>query len=141
MGITKASEKDIPELCELNDYIRKYPGHLTKFVDPEWIGRHLNDYYVIRDGNVITAAACVNLNDDHGKLRVLSVRNGFQRQGLGTAMVQHAILLSKRAGLPVLRAGSAKRFKAQGFYLKCGFKIDDARSTEENDEFEMNLDN
>lgn len=139
MEVVKAQDKDISELVQLNDYVRKYPGHQTKFVDPGWIKDRLDNYYVVRDSKGIAAASCVTVHVDHSKLDVLSVRSDCRRKGIGKTLVNHAAALSKQAGVSVLRVGSQKRFDAYDFYSKCGFAFDSVRSTETNDEFEMVL--
>lgn len=139
MRIEPAQESDIDDISKLNRVFRRAADRSDYYESVSWVKPHLKDIHVIRDDFGVAAHACIGIYGDYARLEMLSVREDRQRQGLGHALVSHAVNLAREAGAPELRIGSGRRFKVKDYYLRQGFEIDDARTNDLNYRFIMKL--
>jgi amino-acid N-acetyltransferase len=84
------------------------------------IYQNLRDFVVYeRDGQILGTGAMHVLWSDIGEIRALAVAGPWQRQGIGTAIVQVLLEEARRLGLPRVFAFTYKPgfFERLGFYL------------------------
>ena len=139
MRIEPAQPADIDDISALNKVFRRAADRPDYYESASWVRPHLKDIHVIRDDFGVAAHACIGIYSDYARLEMLSVREDRRQQGMGRALVDHAINLARDAGVPELRVGSGRRFKVKDYYLRQGFEIDDARTNDLNYRFIMKL--
>ncbi len=126
--IERARPDDIAEITDMQRVFRKAPDKPIKFDNPDWVGDRINNFLVIRDEKGLAGCLCLSVHTDHAKIDTLNVRSGRTGQGIGRALLEHAVQTAREAKLKEIRVGSAPRYGARGFYLKHGFQLDHQRS-------------
>ncbi len=80
------------------------------------------ELWIIREGSKIVATTGIEMWSAKGLLRSVAVKEELQSLGLGTALVEYAIVIAKRRGLRELLLISES---AASFFQKFGFeKVD-----------------
>lgn len=122
MGIRKAKVSDVKEIQKLIEQSAKkgemLPRSLSELYD------NLRDFYVYfneEHGNIIGTCAMHICWEDLAEIRSLVVREDFQRQGIGTKLIEACLSEAITLGLYRIFALTYK----PNFFLKFGFKIVD----------------
>lgn len=122
MGIRKAKISDVKEIQKLIEQSAKkgemLPRSLSELYD------NLRDFYVYQNeeqGGIIGTCAMHICWEDLAEIRSLVVREDFQRQGIGTKLIEACLSEAITLGLYRIFALTYK----PNFFLKFGFKIVD----------------
>ncbi len=122
MGIRKAKISDVKEIQKLIEQSAKkgemLPRSLSELYD------NLRDFYVYQNegqGSIIGTCAMHICWEDLAEIRSLVVREDFQRQGIGTKLIEACLSEAITLGLYRIFALTYK----PNFFLKFGFKIVD----------------
>ncbi len=122
MGIRKAKIADVKEIQKLIEQAAKkgemLPRSLSELYD------NLRDFYVYQNEDqmgIIGTCAMHICWEDLAEIRSLVVREDFQRQGIGTKLVEACLSEAITLGLYRIFALTYK----PNFFLKFGFKIVD----------------
>lgn len=122
MGIRKAKVSDVKEIQKLIEQSAKkgemLPRSLSELYD------NLRDFYVYfneEHGRIIGTCAMHICWEDLAEIRSLVVREDFQRQGIGTKLIEACLSEAITLGLYRIFALTYK----PNFFLKFGFKIVD----------------
>jgi len=128
MKIVRAKVSDIPGIIKLNSSNAKCM-ELSSWVTDENILRYNyvnNDwaiYYVIKHNNQIIAGLALDLSESY--IEILVVDKKWQKKGIGTLLIEHAIKRLREEFAPYIKVGSYDKFKAIPFYEKLGFNKSD----------------
>lgn len=122
MGIRKAKISDVKEIQKLIEFAAKkgemLPRSLSELYD------NLRDFYVYQNEHqerIIGTCAMHICWEDLAEIRSLVVQEEFQRQGIGTKLVEACLSEAITLGLYRIFALTYK----PNFFLKFGFKIVD----------------
>jgi amino-acid N-acetyltransferase len=115
--VTKARISDVPQMQELvNSFASKgqmLPRALSEMYE------NLRDYFVIRDGDKVTASAALHINwSDLAEIRSVAVSEEKQRQGVGTLLLESCLNEARSLGIMRLFCLTYK----PDFFQKLGFK-------------------
>ena len=88
------------------------------------LSQNLGHVCAIADGVLVGFVNVAWDGDKHTFLLDLTVRSDFQRQGIGTQLVRHAIDLARAKGVEWLHVDYEPRVAE--FYAKCGFQTAEA---------------
>ncbi len=123
MEIVKGSEQDIDVILSLNQLLHveasEFKGNTRDFVKQEVAN---GNYFVVKDGGKVIAAACIAPRDEGVYLETLAVSEAYQRKGIGSELIEHAKKVTKELGFNKLIVDTYRQYSADGFYAKCGFK-------------------
>lgn len=123
MEIVKASEQDIETILSLNQLLHveasEFKGNTYDFVKQEVAE---GNYFVVKDGDKIAAAACIAPRDEGVYLETLSVSEAYQNKGIGSELIEHAKKVTHDHGCDKLLVDTYCQYSADEFYTKCGFK-------------------
>jgi GNAT superfamily N-acetyltransferase len=76
------------------------------------------------EGKIVGVAALDNLGEQIGRVRYVYVLPGYQRHGIGSALVQRVERLAKERGLKILKVLTVENASwAFSFYVKLGYKL------------------
>ena len=124
MEIVKASEQDIEVILSLNQLLHveasEFRGNTHDFVKQE-VAK--GNYFVVKDGGEVVAAACISPRDEGVYLETLSVSEAYQKRGIGSELIEHAKKVTKDHGCNKLFVDTYHQYSADVFYTKCGFKM------------------
>ncbi|MFW9930219.1 MAG: arsenic resistance N-acetyltransferase ArsN2 [Candidatus Thorarchaeota archaeon] len=85
--LVKATKKDLTSTYSL----------LKQFNLPiEGIEKHLENFFVIKDGNLIIGVGGLEVYEEVGLLRSIAVNPKYQKQGLGRLIIEHLMDYAKR---------------------------------------------
>ena len=96
-----------------------WPEHAPRDFEPI-LSRSLGHVCAMADGVLIGFVNVAWDGDAHAFLLDPTVRPDFQRQGVGTRLVRHAIDLARSKGAEWLHVDFEPRLAS--FYAKCGFR-------------------
>ena len=83
-------------------------------------------FSVRRDGELVGIGALKQLDDGHGELKSMHVRQDLRRVGVGRALVEHLLVEARARGYTrvSLETGTGPAFRAgQVLYSACGFTV------------------
>ena len=128
MSIETATIDDLGGIIEVNEELRLFtPGGKkeNEWQDPQILIRQIEEgkLYVSKDGILVQAAVCLDLDRDPGEIETLAVRHVSKRMGLGRMLVNFAVEEARKKGILNLEVGSIFQYKAKGFYEACGFEV------------------
>jgi amino-acid N-acetyltransferase len=115
--VMKARISDVPQMQELvNSFASKgqmLPRALSEMYE------NLRDYFVIRDGDKVTACAALHINwSDLAEIRSVAVSEEKQRQGVGTLLLEACLDEARSLGIMRLFCLTYK----PDFFQKLGFR-------------------
>ena len=119
-GYRRMSEGDLDAVMAIENSIYTHPWTRGNFVDSLAAGYHC---WVAQGEGGLLGYCVVSVAADEAHLLNLSVATGWQRQGIGRAMLQFAVNLAKeRAARRIFLEVRASNAVAHTVYLKAGFR-------------------
>jgi N-acetylglutamate synthase-like GNAT family acetyltransferase len=123
MEIVRASVQDIEVILSLNQLLhveaKEFKGNAYDFVKQE-VAK--GNYFVVKDGGTVVAAACISPRDEGVYLETIAISEAYQKKGIGSELIEHAKKVTKDHGFDKLFVDTYCQYSADDFYTKCGFK-------------------
>lgn len=121
---TKKDQPALLKLFQLNT--PKYFDMSEHAAYADYLEKEAENYFVMEDGDKITAAGGFNTGFDNGRTARLSwdiVHPDYHGKGLGSQLIKHRInLLKEQPEIEELEVRTTQ--KAHEFYNKLGFELD-----------------
>jgi GNAT superfamily N-acetyltransferase len=81
------------------------------------------NYFVLKNRSVCGAIG-MEFYEEEAEIVTLAIEKGSRGKGFGRKLVDFAIDEARGVKNELLTIGSARKYNAEDFYLKCGFKLD-----------------
>ena len=122
MNPEKARVSDVPQIHKLINFFGDKDEMLARSLRE--IYENIRDYFVVRQNGQVVACAALHINwSDLAEIKSLAVTEDYQRQGIGTRIVEACIREIVSLGIPTVFCLTYK----PEFFEKSGFsRIDKA---------------
>tara|TARA_Y100000310_G_scaffold345693_1_gene468399 strand:- start:42008 stop:42415 length:408 start_codon:yes stop_codon:yes gene_type:complete len=122
MEIELATLEDVEEISRINRMLNhgrniwSDRGFIKEMVD-------YHNYFVLKNGRVCGAIG-IEVYEEEAEIVTLAIEKDSRGLGFGRKLVDFVIDEARGVDTELLVVGSARKYKAEDFYLKCGFKLD-----------------
>lgn len=116
MKAEKAKISDVAQMHKLVNYFADRGQMLARSLAE--IYENIRDFYVVRHGDQVIACAALHVNwEDLAEIKSTAVNEEYQRQGIGTTLVESCLKEARELGIPTVFCLSYK----PEFFEACGF--------------------
>jgi len=99
--VEKARISDATQMHELINYFANKGEMLPRSLSE--IYENIRDYFVIREGERITACAALHVNwSDLAEIKSVAVAENSQRQGIGNQLIEACLKEARELGIPTV---------------------------------------
>ena len=112
----KARVSDVPQMHKLINYFADRDEMLARSLSE--IYENIRDYFVVRQSERVIACAALHVSwSDLAEIKSLAVTEDYQKQGIGTQIVEACFKETNELGIPTIFCLTYK----PAFFEKCGF--------------------